>query len=1477
MPGKINWNCLRTVSAQRLAGGIVIAALFFADWRIGLGATGIVFILWMRHRGKLTLAPLWATKGRMALIVLGAACFYIAPYLTLLIAAVVGSALALKKLARRLQSSRSVFARALLAVCYVAWFIFSCAAAVLYYGYSLLGQENKLQDFAMAEIKKRLKPELAPYMKPPRHIQVLLRDRKILLEDWVLPDAAGKILATVKRVEIVLGEIFPKPTLQSVTVEGVHVFLQRREDGHVNWDILAEREEGGPEKLPEIRMREGEISLDFPGMTRTPLAVKDVRLEIIATGDSHVISGSFAAEFIERVEISGNYSDKDGLDLALTPVAFSLVDVAQRFIVPAGFKVEGKVRLDGLVLHIGPAGLAWQAKAALAEGNLYWHGLNFTGIEADLGIDNGRISKIRAGAWIESADIKISGGYIEPQGRMQMDVQLANLSLSDSLPRLLGEPVQKYWRMFKPQGVIAASGVVERTKDGDWDWDARAHLRQGSVGYRNLRCEDIELSLQLRPQEIAVIEGKWHLREGAFRLQPGGRVSWQPLEIQGLALDFDNFRLTPDIWKEFPEADDVWKLLQPQGVVDGRASWNGGMDLGNLAAEVKCRDFQAIFDEVPHPADQAFATLKLERGILELDVHGKMVDNSGRVELTGNVWPFAKPYGAAYDVRVKVSDVVLTGQVYRTFDSDWRTDIRDVWDTLEFAQNCGCLDVEIHAHRRPDSEEYLADGPTYFYVVVIGRDLKAKCRYFPYPITHVNGKVVAQSRQPIVFSDITARKDEGELSVSGELLPTPQGMWIKELIVRGKNIALDDELKNALGEEGGIWDEISPKGRIGIEVKLSKKPDRNVRWQADVSLEDVSARYREFPYRMDHVSGRLHVKPDQFRLRDVKGKSGHGQATINGWVAPPRFDLRIEAEDIPVDNKLRKALRKLSPEVNEICEKFFLVGPVSGKVKVRRKDPAMPADWKVVLDVKEASGYYCEFPYSLDRISGRISIAPQSFVIDCKGESEEGQFAVSGGKEGKDHVSFKVRGTNVALSDKLCRALSEEQRQIWRQFHPEGRADFELTVTLPEGRTDYVVHILPRDCSILYEKFPYRIDGVSLPPEETPQSGITISGSSFAGTKKSGASVIFDDICGKNGNSRFRLSGTFHSLAAAEQVRLELKVLGRDVVVNSDLRRALAEFFPNMMKKLAPEGNIASVQFDLEYYDAPEKYTKYRFESNGMDATMTKGEFLEQVAGNLVMEGYGYGNRHHGDGYLKNGEIVLHGLHFTHVESPIRLFKDYLQFSPIEGSFYQGNARAWIILDVTDYGGFKGSCTVNTAQLNSVIKALAERSAKKKKAPLEKNPGEGAKGILSGEISFQGNFHDSDLLTGRGWLQVHSGEIWRLPLLLAIFDILSLPERPAFREGESRFSISRGRFDINMLKLHSSLLSISGNGTLDFDGNLRLQLLTHFAPHYLPRIPLISQILDMFKREFFELYVTGTLSQPSITLPQWETLRDLLK
>ena len=143
---------------------------------------------------------------------------------------------------------------------------------------------------------------------------------------------------------------------------------------------------------------------------------------------------------------------------------------------------------------------------------------------------------------------------------------------------------------------------------------------------------------------------------------------------------------------------------------------------------------------------------------------------------------------------------------------------------------------------------------------------------------------------------------------------------------------------------------------------------------------------------------------------------------------------------------------------------------------------------------------------------------------------------------------------------------------------------------------------------------------------------------------------------------------------------------------------------------------------------------------------------------------------------------------------------------------------------------------------------------------------------LQGRFSANGDFggfgNNLETLKGKGQFEIKDGHFWDLPVFSGIANILYIPgvSNIAFGEARGTFSIANKKIYTEDTRLSSQQMSLTGNGSMDFDGKLDFQVTAAFDKGLLdvasPIGPLRNIFVDKEGRYSGDINLGGTIKEP---------------
>jgi len=766
------------------------------------------------------------------------------------------------------------------------------------------------------------------------------------------------------------------------------------------------------------------------------------------------------------------------------------------------------------------------------------------------------------------------------------------------------------------------------------------------------------------------------------------------------------------------------------------------------------------------------------------------------------------------------------------------------WDRLK--PSAGSVTLRADLRHDPSAGE-----PIRYEVVTEVANASVQLRELPFPLDDLDARIVA-TNDNVQLQRLTARAGVTSVECQGEVSGLSDDA---DLDLTGKvtGLLLDDRLRASLPAEWQRqWDRIEPGGQTDVDLKLQR---RSGKWTHDlvVTCRDASVRPKDFPLAIHRITGRLKAQPERLEV-SLAGFAGHRRVSLTGYAEGPleeaRLDLKLVATGVPIDEPL---LAAVDAGTAAWVRKFDLPGQgnfnLVGKLQ-RAAGPDQPADWEAEITLNRCRGKYFEVPYPLSDVSGTVRIRtdptpemPDRMTLTVEnvtGTNDVARIELNGIEHFNDtwrDLRLSIKATDVAFEPELKRALLKEWRDAWDQFDPTGTADFTADLRAVGGWDEVAkatVTIDLKKCSLRYTGFPYPFQNVT--------------GRVIIDSEK----TQLVNLKAKDDSTEFVVSGIVRSPAEGETVVDLTKVDIIGVPERRLLMRALPGPLASGWEALAwtDSFSVHGARATLRLNPKTQQLVEATWEAviECEKAKFNCGLPATDVSGKIRIRKGSY----RGGKLVMTGEIDLAAMALAdqplkNVTASFRLDDTAVAFSNLKGSYFDGRMVGRANLDWSGPLAYRVSLGLVGVDLSDMAKHIMDEKAK-------------LTGRLDARLSLSGR-EGPESLQGEGMLSITNGDLYRLPLLLRIVNILRLrlPDRRGFTNANIRYYLKDGQFVFQDINLESSALNLRGGGTMRMDGKVRLVLDTTISRRK-------GGLLNAVGRQLLgRVEVVGPLEEPNVT------------
>ena len=711
----------------------------------------------------------------------------------------------------------------------------------------------------------------------------------------------------------------------------------------------------------------------------------------------------------------------------------------------------------------------------------------------------------------------------------------------------------------------------------------------------------------------------------------------------------------------------------------------------------------------------------------------------------------------------------------------------------------------------------------------------------------------------VTLERITASITNGyRLHVSGGfgsgLIGAWRGAGDVDLEVGGLRLGFETEgwaitpaLRDALAPgPRDVYDKYKPAGRADLRVELAQDPGQDLDFRATLKPRGMSLYYRHFPYQVERAEGELEFRADGFRIKHMEARQGSAAFRFDGFSdgydAAAGYVFRVEVDDIPLDARLRSALKE---DAQRVWDLFGPSGRASARgrvLRIRGKDTreTIPLD----IRLADAGMKYKNFPYELKGLAGDLFFDGDDAVVR-KLRTQEGptSLEISGSVRSitaDPVVDLRVEGEAVPLDKKLREALPEKPRAIFDAFAPSGAVDLRWWVRKAAGKdVETGGRARARGNDLTWKEIP-------LPASEL-QGEVELDET---------GKVSLHHLSGKVAGAEVEVHGTVTDALTC------LHVDATGLSLDPEVRWALPANLRKVIDGLKLYGTVSFNSTVKMKKDGESQADVLLRLTKGIVETVPRFEDLE---GTLALTCFmGATSQMQGSVSLTRASIL--GKRLTDVTASLNMNGPQLNFVNLKATAYGGVLTGESFGMNVDTGVFFGR--LFTVDRLDLAEFAADTAGFRQKA-------------LAGKASLelrdlQGTAGDGATLSGSGRMKIRDAAIWDIPIFLSVFQLNPqdlFKGKNAFEAGAIDFELKGKRFQIAKLAFTSDTSSIVGHGRIDFSGEMHLYLRPHSGR--LLGIDFFvlnwtAEFLGLFTGAIMGVEVTGSFDKPETSIKPFQ-------
>jgi len=926
-----------------------------------------------------------------------------------------------------------------------------------------------------------------------------------------------------------------------------------------------------------------------------------------------------------------------------------------------------------------------------------------------------------------------------------------------------------------------------------------------------------QTDLRSREVHLAVASGFLDARSGA-------------LQFEGHA---SNVVLSERLHHSLPnEVQTIWDRFNPNGTINAKLLFDEKEGF-RLVAELTGVEFDYLYGNLTHRFENLTGRCTFEPSRLTMDgVQGLM--NGWPITLDGEVSGFdGERLGLALEVSGEHVDFAEgrpfleglaphIGGLYRAYSPEGRADI----------------DLHIERASGPGAALQVSGDLTC-------RDMAVTYHLFPYRIEGLRG-TIHFSPEGYTTDEVVGRHGPSVVRFQGwATAPGPKS----EAVVRvhGERIALDDDLRAALGErQRRVYDLYRPSGIADMDAEVHHwgGENRRVEVTTHLSLLDCGFTYEHFPYALEHTTGEVVIAPGRTDIIDVAGHHGDATILLEGELVGqpdenPTIRLSVSGQNVALDEDLEKAL----PEgQRNTLRAFHLSGLADFEGTVTRSpETGGDLDYDMAIHLKGARMIYEAFPFLAEEVIGEVRLTRDACRIgSLTGFNSGARIEATGWIDHRPDdyaMDLRLKGEDVALGESLRGALGPAIRSAWSHLSPRGRVDVDAHLSKafgPDQTVDHHVWVTMRDAQATLDVFPYPLQHVTGRME-------------FVGDE-----ARLHDLKARTGLTRFTIGGVIGYDDHGPLLDLAIRADG--LRFEGPLRDALPAPLKKAFAVLKPTGRLDLNLERLRYRhdDAGEGRADWRGTAVLDEVGASPGVTISGIVGTAEMHGEWTASTMALEGQLaiQQGEVADKAFRDAQMGLVKSAASDAVGIRDIEGTFYGGRIEGFAAIGLKPGGSY----ALNLSATDVDFERLLREGFR-----LEHNISGGRLRGTMGLRAVRGNLEAS------GYLQVADAELYELPLVVRLFNVFRMApaERTAFQSARVLYFLRNKRLILGDIRLEGRAMNLYGAGVMEPDGQLHLTFLTG-KKNDDPLLPALSQLMEGLRKQLVVVLVTGTLAEPQV-------------
>lgn len=677
-----------------------------------------------------------------------------------------------------------------------------------------------------------------------------------------------------------------------------------------------------------------------------------------------------------------------------------------------------------------------------------------------------------------------------------------------------------------------------------------------------------------------------------------------------------------------------------------------------------------------------------------------------------------------------------------------------------------------------------------------------------------------------------------------------------------------------------VYQRFSPRGVVDVTANIAFD---GLNWQRDILLQcrDLSVQYDRFPYRLTGGIGTLELKHEKLNARmrffgggqivQCRAEVQNPGPDFTGWV-------EVQSEgSLALDERLIGAL---APKHQKIVRQFRPRGNISFQGRLQRNPSDKFLHRRLDIALHDCSIQHERFPYPIDKVNGSLQLTNGDWLFrNLTGRNDSATITCEGAwleapPDGHP-LALTFTATDVPLAEELRRALNPQVQRIWSNLRPRGNIDHLVVVMKYDPKTGRP------SIEVKADKWPPGKNGegraISIQPIWFPYQFVDLTGS----IHYLDGAMQLTNLQATHGRTNWQAEG-FCGARPDGSCRLQLNRLSADrLQFDQDLIAALPQCLAEGISRLNPQGQVngrGGLGVTIPAHPDARPEIDWDLEFTMADGRLATSTPIEHLHGGIRLAGTSSGNEMASRGELTIDSAIVRNVQLTRITGPLLIEPQRILFGAAAESDVKGRVPREITASV-----FGGSLAVNGEMLLRSDAPFALQAsldngdlsqAARELAPRQR----GVSGKVFGSVNMSGSAHGMHTWRGNGHLRLRDGDIYELPVMIAMLKLLSVqrPDRTAFNNGNIDFRIEGDDLVFQRIDFNGDAICLKGKGRMNAQQQIDLKFYPQMGRDEF-HLPFLRPLVGEASRQFMLVEVTGTLNRPDVNRTVFPELDESLK